>query len=478
MKHVEHFRNFLKDTVNLNQTRITDLENSTGAIERFIRQSTWEPTIKRFAEQGSWAHDTIIKPVDQGEFDADLLVMVDPVDGWTAEDYVKTLGKTLKESSTYGEKTKVWDYCITVTYAKEHKVDVAPCVVERIWANTLEVCNKKHDEFEESRPEEYTQWLKDRNAISGTNSFRKVTRLVKYLRDIKLTFSCPSVILTTLLGNHIHDWDKGSSSFADVPTALKTLMGRLDDWLQARPDKPQIPNPKLLGEDFAANWPEAKYENFRNKIQRYRTWIDEAYDEPDKNESIIAWRRVFGPEFAKGVTVEVKKSLSEATALARVLASDAAYNHDLVRDVRLYGAAIVPASVSHPDHQEPAAWPISARPWIDLLITAHHQRKRSSAGKAVQSGEVLAPRGGLLFRAFAFGGQSFPSDCHIKWRITNTGITAMIAKCGRGDFYSSEKGNTRWEPLAYHGVHVAEAFLISADGALLGQSRPFHVVID
>jgi hypothetical protein len=29
-----------------------------------------------FEEQGSWAHGTIIRPVDGAEFDADLLVMV------------------------------------------------------------------------------------------------------------------------------------------------------------------------------------------------------------------------------------------------------------------------------------------------------------------------------------------------------------------------------------------------------------------
>ena len=71
----------------------------------------------------------------------------------------------------------------------------------------MEVCNRKGG-FELTAPVDYTAWMKERNAYSGNNSFRKVTRLVKYLRDIKETFTCPSVLLTTLLGNQIHWFDK------------------------------------------------------------------------------------------------------------------------------------------------------------------------------------------------------------------------------------------------------------------------------
>lgn len=479
MKLTSSFTSFLNDTVNLNQTRIGDLERAIEAIQRFIRQSTWTPSIRGFEEQGSWAHDTIIKPVDQGEFDADLLVMVDPVDGWTAKDYVKELGKVFEASPTYCEMTKTWDYCVTITYANERKVDIAPCVVDRFYAGTYEVCNAKADGFEDSEPIAYTQWLKDQNGYSGSNSFRKVTRLIKYLRNIKLTFSCPSVLLTTLLGNHIYSWDKGSDDFGDVPTALKTVMGRLDDWLQARPTKPEVRNPKLWTEDFAASWTDEKYSNFREKIHRYRGWIDEAYDALGRSDSIVAWRRVFGSDFAKGETVELKKSLSEASALARVMvASDATYQNDLVRDVLIYGTGVVPTSVTHPAHQTPSPWSTSSRPWIGIHVTATHQRKRSRAGKAIGSGDVIAPTGGLMFHALLANGQSIPHDCHIRWRITNTGAAAMFADCGRGGFYSAENGNARWEPLKYHGVHTAEAFLVSADGTLRGQSPPFHVVLD
>ena len=75
-------------------------------------------------EQGSWAHKTIIKPVDKGEFDADLLVFVKPIAGWTAEDYIDTLLDAFKANKTYKDMVKPWSHCVTITYANDKKIDV------------------------------------------------------------------------------------------------------------------------------------------------------------------------------------------------------------------------------------------------------------------------------------------------------------------------------------------------------------------
>jgi hypothetical protein len=250
VKLVGLFDDFLKETVNLNKTRIDLLENSIPALKNFVRDSDWNPKVRTFEDQGSWAHKTIIRPVDAGEFDADLLVSVDPVEAWTAAEYVESLGRAFADSKTYADKTKTYDYCVTITYAGDRKVDLAPCVVGRLWQGSMEVCNRKGG-FEQTSPIEYTAWMKERNAYSGSNSFRKVTRLLKYLRDIKGRFTCPSVLLTTLIGNRIEFIDQYGKDFVDVPTTLKTVIGRLDDWLQIYPNKPVVTNPKLASEDGA-----------------------------------------------------------------------------------------------------------------------------------------------------------------------------------------------------------------------------------
>ena len=100
MKLVDHFRDFLADTVYINDTRLELLESSVEAIKKFIGASAWEPSVKYFTEQGSWAHRTIIKPVEGKAFDADLLVMIDHVDGWDARKYLTSLRAMFAASGT------------------------------------------------------------------------------------------------------------------------------------------------------------------------------------------------------------------------------------------------------------------------------------------------------------------------------------------------------------------------------------------
>lgn len=481
MKLVSQFTDFLRDTVNLNQTRITNLENNVEALKNFVRQCEWVPKIRGFEEQGSWAHDTIIKPVDGGEFDADLLVMVDPVEGWTAKDYVQSLGKAFASSATYGDKTKTWDYCVTITYAGERKVDIAPCVNDRLREGNLEVCDRANDKFERSEPVEYTKWLRERNALSGSNSIRKVTRLLKYLRDIKTTFTCPSVLLTTLIGKQIEWYDKDSADFADVPTTLRTVIGRLDDWLQARPCKPVIENPKLISEDFASGWTDTQYSNFRSFIHKYRGWVDEAYEEENRTASIKAWRRIFGDDFAKGEEIRASKSVDEGMSFAASLLVSTAEHADAIVDaVRRMGVAILPSWFYTPPHMQLPQWPALPNLSSNVQVFATwHSGKNSTASKPVRNDDVLPRSGGIWFDAGINGGAELPSNFRVQWRVTNTGAMALALKAGRGGFYPPMIQNRRWEELSYRGVHIVEAFILRrADDVLVGKSPPFHVVIE
>ncbi|WP_439365953.1 SMODS domain-containing nucleotidyltransferase [Bradyrhizobium sp. DASA03005] len=58
MKHVDIFKAFSTDTVNLNESRVKDLETSIEAVKDALRASDWEPHIKGWMAHGSWAHKT------------------------------------------------------------------------------------------------------------------------------------------------------------------------------------------------------------------------------------------------------------------------------------------------------------------------------------------------------------------------------------------------------------------------------------
>src|SRR5690242_15307236 len=99
MNHPGLFNDFLKDTVNLNEARVADLETSIEAIKNAVRASDWEPHLNGWMAHGSWAHKTIIKPIDS-EFDADLIVFVEHVDGWSAATYIDELYRAFRANST------------------------------------------------------------------------------------------------------------------------------------------------------------------------------------------------------------------------------------------------------------------------------------------------------------------------------------------------------------------------------------------
>lgn len=485
MKLTDHFKDFLDDTVNLNATRLDQLESSVGSIKDFIRGAEWKPPVKYFTGQGSWAHRTIIKPVEDKAFDADLLVMIAPVEGWDADTYLTSLYSVFAASGLYKDKVKLYSHCVTIEYAGVRKIDIAPCVVDRVSSPSEEVCNSDLNRFEASAPDSYTTWLVERNSWTGGNALRKVTRLLKYLRDIKGTFTCPSFLLTTLLGERISAADAtNTTDFVDVPTALRATIARLDDWLQARPSRPSIVNPVLATEDLTELWNDDQYANFRNKVHRYRDWIDDAYNEEKRDESIGKWRRVFGEEFAKSVALGKAARVTEA-ARQLVLASAsglAAYvRDDLVGLFCRFGRQALPPDFDDLPHKDRPRWLwASATPALLEITASMHSTRSGPKERDIRSGEGPLPkRRWLRFAPRASAVFQLGSNHDIHWRITNTDQEASDAECLRGWFEESEDdGTCRWESLGYRGVHSVEAFAVRrSDARLVGQSAPFYVVV-
>lgn len=480
MKHVDEFKRFLVDEVNLNKSRIATLTERIEAIQSFLKDSGWAVKIIHFSPQGSWAHKTIIKPPGDQGFDADLLVFVQPVAGRRAEDYVLTLKDVFRGSGTYKDKVHLHTRCVRLEYSGDFEIDVVPCVVNRTTGTyKYEVCNRTDDKFEPTDCEAYTAWLSQRNAWAGTDKLREVTRLLKYLRDIKTTFSCKSILLTTLLGNLITQADAPSqlTFFPDLPTSLKTLVGRLDDYLQARPALHAICNPVLPRENFNRHWDQDKYANFRDMIHRYRGWIDEAYNERDEAESIAKWQRVFGDEFGKDVK---NKALLEKASTTSLVTVNTGFS-DLVQAVRSVGATILA------NFRIALPW-VKTPPWQDaktgtlaaqVKATLHDTKGGPSSG-AITSGKVLPKYKNILFQASSPTGVPFSSsDYQVHWQVVNTDRDATNANALRGGFYRSDSPSRRWEYTQYHGVHWVQAFVVrKRDGRCVGRSDRFFVVIE
>ncbi len=484
MKHVDLFSEFLTEIVDLNDTRIRELENSIVAIRNAVSASAWEPRCTGWMAHGSWAHKTIIKPVDQGEFDADLIVFVESVANWNAAKYIDTLYDAFKANATYQDKASRSSHCVTIIYANEKKIDIAPCIVNRDGIERLEVCNRNTSDFESTQPILYTDWLVQQNSYSSSNSFRKVTRLIKYLRNIKTRFTCPSVLLTTVLGYRINSLDKNSGLSADAATALKTLLGRLDDWLQINPVKPVVVNPYLSSENFAELWTNEQYINFRECIHTYREWVDDAYDEQDYAESIAKWRRVFGDDFASGVVINAGKSAGNLIVadMRRHLVEAYHFTGDLVDAIKRFGDSILPASFNRLPYMQAPQWKLAPNQKIsvDIYASLHRNKLNNYSIREVRSLEPLPAGFWLQFRATTTLGLPFTrAEYKIMWRVTNTDEEAARNNALRGRFEMSDSDNHRWEQLQYRGVHLVEAFVLrKRDDRIVGQSTVFRVMVE
>src|SRR3984893_30600 len=196
MKLVRSLEAFLRDSVNINQSRLALLDEHVKAIGNFLgSHRDIGPLYVGLIPQGSWSHKTIIRPVGDATFDADVLLELEPPDEWKPRDYVSKLKAVFKSSGLYADKVLSKNRCVRIEYSGDHHVDVVPYVV---LAGQGQITNSELNLFEPTDPQGFSNWMRSRDAITHGN-LRKATRFVKYIRDYKETFSVRSVILTTLL---------------------------------------------------------------------------------------------------------------------------------------------------------------------------------------------------------------------------------------------------------------------------------------
>ena len=310
MKHVQFFNDFLKNTVNLNQSRIDQLDSHADAIENFLNDNL--DSCEKMEPQGSYGLETVIKPVkDTQEFDADLVLYMTHEDGKERKEYLRDLYKCFRSNKIYKDKVSRKTRCVTVNYAGDCHVDVVPCVT--MDDGSMYVCNRKTNKFEPTDGAGYKNWFNEKSSITNGH-LKRATRLLKFLRDHKTTFTAKSILLTTLIGVEVYDEEEeDSENFKNVPTALQTISNRIAAFLQDNVVMPEIKNPALADENFNRHWDQKKYENFRESFCRYNEKINEAVDEQDHNKSVKKWREIFGDDFGQEKIENNKTAIKSGT---------------------------------------------------------------------------------------------------------------------------------------------------------------------
>jgi len=298
----DYFDNFLAETVNLSQFNLDTLEDRVDAIYAALKADPeLGPRVVKKTPQGSWAQRTIISPQPGRSFDADLMLQLQEEPEWADDvrQYSNAVYRAIHNHATYGKMPHGRKCrCVFIEYAENKMhVDAVPTVI--LADGQQVIINRDENEFEATNPTGLTEWMKNKDATTNGN-LRKVIRLVKYLRDHKNSFTgTKSVLLTTLLGGQVEEWRKvlDSDYYADVPTALVHIVSDLDEWMQARPTKPSVPDPSGTELTFDHRWTPETYSYFRDRIHAHAAAMREAYDETDKDTSVERWQALFGENF-------------------------------------------------------------------------------------------------------------------------------------------------------------------------------------
>ena len=294
MKNTEEFKKFLRDYVNLNQSRIDELDTHIEALSDYLRNN--HPGFGTTEKQGSYALRTIIRPSEDGAtFDADVLVMMQK-DSEDCASYVNDLHDTLKKSDRYKDKLEIKNKCVTINYAESTKcnVDLVPCVKND---DRYYVCPRDGD-FVETDGTGYRQWFNSRNSLTNGN-LKRTVRLLKQMRDHQKKIECQSIILTTLAGEAIRKTDESTESVRTEADTVEAVLNRVASRVENTPYPPEFTNPALASETFSHGWTNAGYERFRKAIREMADAATAAKNEQDREESIKKWQKIFGEQFTE-----------------------------------------------------------------------------------------------------------------------------------------------------------------------------------
>jgi hypothetical protein len=441
MKLIEYFRVFLRDSVNLNRTRLAYLDERVDSITDAIKSATeLDGMVLDTVPQGSWAHRTIIRPPTDIEFDADFLVQLSEQSDWAGNPtkYADAVWDAVRNHSTYGSMTSRKNRCVRVTYANDCHIDIIPYVVE--WSGREVIVNRTTGEFEETNPVGFTEWIQERDDYTG-GDLRKVLRLLKYLRDHCGTFQIKSVLLTVLVGNVVSQWSADGDYYKDVPTTLVNVVEDLDTWLQLHPTKPHVADPSCPATDFDHRWTENQYQAFRSKVHTLAPALRAAYDLADRDESIAEWRNIFGPSFPDSVA-----NRATAASASPLSVSDRAPGEQFIEELF---EVDLQYSVTMKGELQERSYPNR---------DARRRFLRSKAGRITRGRSIR-------FRILSTD-VSEPYD--IYWKVRNHGDEARRRGQLRGSIFRD--GPERSEHTAYAGHHYVDCYLVK-DGVCVATAR-------
>lgn len=457
--------------------------------------------------QGSMMYGTAIKPIEEDDYDVDLVCKFTKGTSGLSPAYVKqSVGERLSENLTYrGLLEKEGRRCWTLQYSDNlnFHMDILPAIpfheeyrsnarfnaiyesmnTARELALLATDKNKVTQEycFIPTNPRGYAEWFRSRIHFNRTQRacesverlpeypyktvLQKSIQLLKRHRDVFFQdqdedLKPISMIITTLVA-------KCYNGETEIYDFICKALNQMPSFIE-RDDagKYVIKNPVMPLENFADKWAEKP-----SKARVFFNWSKQA-TEDFKNLSQITTYSGFEKEL---------KRLFAQKPVDRLMES---YRNQLQQEREVAATCAV----------------VEKSPLVVLVEKIPHRITppwKLPHGYRVQIQGKVSYDNGANYKTFASGMplpkgvdlQFFPIHSikppySVKWQITNTGEDARRAGCLRGaEFENSQLSGYggqitgKKETTAYKGTHYVQCFIIQHGNQCVGVSEPFVVKV-
>ncbi|MFC0298454.1 SMODS domain-containing nucleotidyltransferase [Geobacillus jurassicus] len=315
MKLTNHFKQFIVN-ISLNKGRKERIDQALSTWKKILSED--EELSEKFKElfpQGSYATKTAIRPSNDGEFDVDVILLLD-VKNQDSKEFFNWVTKRIKTKKAYEDKIKPKDRCIRIEYAGEFHVDIVPA--KTTYGDSILIPSKTEGDWVKTNPVGFIKWCNKKHT-EHNEKFRPIVKILKYWRDNNVgdNTAPKSILLTTLVGKCM----VAKNSYAETLVAtLENMITKLDELMNEASEDGiiEVVNPSLEDENLARDWSVEKCRIFRDKLQKLYSNSLEALTDPDKESSIEKWQAIFGKE-------KFPSELSEGAKMAEAVATGAVF---------------------------------------------------------------------------------------------------------------------------------------------------------
>ena len=457
--------------------------------------------------QGSMMYGTAIKPIDENDYDIDLVCEFRKNVNYLKPSYVKTsVGKRIRENERYKEMLQPEGRrCWTLQYSDtlNFHMDILPAIPfseeyykSDKWLNEayksmsirkdLALLATDKDKktsiysYIPTNPRAYAEWFKGKMQVNTNKPLldsiervpvypkktilQKAIQLLKRHRDVYFSarndeLKPISMIITTLMAKCY----KGENNlFEFICKALANLESHIE---KSADGKYRISNPVMNIENFADKWDENP-----QKAIEFFDWVKQAYVDFTNLEEIPTYSgldKAFKELFSqKPVDRLMQRDSSELDREKKRSLIDKEYNKPSSLKV-----------LEKLTYRKSPPWTLPRK--VSVGIQGRISFDNGKTYQDFKNGTVL-PKGAEL--------QFFPihrlkPPYTIKWQVTNTGDEARAANGLRGNkFEDSEltRGGVlcgKQESTSYSGTHYIQCFIIKDGNQCKAYSNPFVVKI-